>query len=271
MMVGRPTFGVARSGRWSSGRPSRPVLRVQGLTARGAHGLDALHDVSFDVAPGEIAGRGRRLGQRPDRARRGALRACAGRPRDRSSSDDVELAGATPQADDGGAGGTHPGGSARQPGAGPVGGRQPDAGARRRLPVRRPAGPAAHRGARQGPHRAIRHQGAAGGPGRHAVGRQHPEGAAGAGAVARPAGHRRLAADPRPGRRAPPSTCAASCSRAGPPAPPSCSCRRTWTSCWRCPTDSSCSTRAASWAQMSATDADPERLGMLMAGRGLAA
>jgi len=55
MMVGRPTFGVGR-GADRVAPVATPVLRVQGLTASGLHGLDALHGVSFDVAPGEIVG-----------------------------------------------------------------------------------------------------------------------------------------------------------------------------------------------------------------------
>jgi ABC-type uncharacterized transport system ATPase subunit len=54
MMVGRPTFGVARSG--TPDPAAEPVLRVSGLRATGRHGLPALHDVTFEVRRGEILG-----------------------------------------------------------------------------------------------------------------------------------------------------------------------------------------------------------------------
>ncbi len=53
MMVGRPTIGVTRRDKASRGRG---VLRVDGLAAAGAHGLPALRDVSLEVAAGEIVG-----------------------------------------------------------------------------------------------------------------------------------------------------------------------------------------------------------------------
>jgi simple sugar transport system ATP-binding protein len=54
LMVGRPTFGVmAREAVTAAGEPR---LRVSALSAVGAHGLPALHDVSLDVHPGEILG-----------------------------------------------------------------------------------------------------------------------------------------------------------------------------------------------------------------------
>jgi simple sugar transport system ATP-binding protein len=54
MMVGRPTFGVERQDTlWSGGEP---LLRVEGLSAAGRHGLPALRDVSFEVGRGEILG-----------------------------------------------------------------------------------------------------------------------------------------------------------------------------------------------------------------------
>ncbi len=54
MMVGRPTFGVARQEPlWHDG-PAR--LQVRGISARGNHGLGALHDVTLEVHAGEIVG-----------------------------------------------------------------------------------------------------------------------------------------------------------------------------------------------------------------------
>ena len=54
MMVGRPTFGVERpAGRATE--PAEPLLRVRGLSATG-HGAAALKDVSLDVRGGEILG-----------------------------------------------------------------------------------------------------------------------------------------------------------------------------------------------------------------------
>jgi simple sugar transport system ATP-binding protein len=55
MMVGRPTFGVARAPADLPGRGQR-VLNVAGLSARGHHGLAALRDISLAVAAGEILG-----------------------------------------------------------------------------------------------------------------------------------------------------------------------------------------------------------------------
>jgi general nucleoside transport system ATP-binding protein len=54
MMVGRPSFGVARSG----GVPSSgaPVLSVRGLSAAGTSGLPAVSEVSLEVGGGEILG-----------------------------------------------------------------------------------------------------------------------------------------------------------------------------------------------------------------------
>jgi simple sugar transport system ATP-binding protein len=54
MMVGRPVFGVERpAGVESAARP--PALRVRDLRVAGA-GVDAIATVSFDVDPGEILG-----------------------------------------------------------------------------------------------------------------------------------------------------------------------------------------------------------------------
>ncbi|MFZ5855006.1 MAG: ABC transporter ATP-binding protein [Chloroflexota bacterium] len=54
MMVGRPTFGVARSG--TPDPAAEPVLRVSGLRATGRHGLPALRDITFEIRRGEILG-----------------------------------------------------------------------------------------------------------------------------------------------------------------------------------------------------------------------
>ncbi|MDP8905711.1 MAG: ATP-binding cassette domain-containing protein, partial [Chloroflexota bacterium] len=53
MMVGRPTFGVAAE---HAARVGAPVLRVVDLTALGRHGLPALREVNFEVRAGEILG-----------------------------------------------------------------------------------------------------------------------------------------------------------------------------------------------------------------------
>jgi ABC-type uncharacterized transport system ATPase subunit len=54
MMVGRPTFGVERQEPLWHDDQAR--LQVRGLSARGNHGLAALHEVDFDVHAGEILG-----------------------------------------------------------------------------------------------------------------------------------------------------------------------------------------------------------------------
>jgi simple sugar transport system ATP-binding protein len=54
MMVGRPVFGVERADS-DAGTERRPALRVRDLRAAG-HGVDALAGVSFEIAPGEILG-----------------------------------------------------------------------------------------------------------------------------------------------------------------------------------------------------------------------
>ena len=53
MMVGRPTVGVERP---EAGRAGEPVLSVRGLSATGRQGLPALRDVSFELRRGEILG-----------------------------------------------------------------------------------------------------------------------------------------------------------------------------------------------------------------------
>jgi general nucleoside transport system ATP-binding protein len=54
MMVGRPMTGVQRSGSIAVD-VDRPLLRVRDLRVEGS-GVDALRTVSFDIAPGEILG-----------------------------------------------------------------------------------------------------------------------------------------------------------------------------------------------------------------------
>jgi ABC-type uncharacterized transport system ATPase subunit len=54
MMVGRPTLGVGLQE--SMAFTGQPRLRVEGLSVSGAHGLPALHDVSLEVHAGEILG-----------------------------------------------------------------------------------------------------------------------------------------------------------------------------------------------------------------------
>ena len=55
MMVGRPTFGVERPAEGAA--PSgAPILRISDLDANGAHGLPALSEVTLAVAGGEILG-----------------------------------------------------------------------------------------------------------------------------------------------------------------------------------------------------------------------
>ncbi len=54
MMVGRPTFGVERQEPlWHDGEAR---LQVRSVSARGAHGLAALHDIDLEVHAGEIVG-----------------------------------------------------------------------------------------------------------------------------------------------------------------------------------------------------------------------
>ena len=96
MMVGRPTFGVGR-GTLDLWPAEPPRLRVRGLSARGAHGLEALRDVTFEVAPGEILGVAGVSGN--GQTELGEVLAGMRRPLSGSVLvDGVELAGATPQA-----------------------------------------------------------------------------------------------------------------------------------------------------------------------------
>ena len=55
MMVGRPSFGVERPAD-ASRAGEEPILRITDLHASGTQGLPALTDVSLDVAAGEIVG-----------------------------------------------------------------------------------------------------------------------------------------------------------------------------------------------------------------------
>jgi simple sugar transport system ATP-binding protein len=54
MMVGRPTFGVRRQEAPARGGAAR--LQLRGVSAHGAHGLRALHEIDLDVHAGEILG-----------------------------------------------------------------------------------------------------------------------------------------------------------------------------------------------------------------------
>ncbi len=53
LMVGRPTFGVTRSGGQGEGKP---VLSIRGVSVGRADGVPALRDVSLEVRAGEIVG-----------------------------------------------------------------------------------------------------------------------------------------------------------------------------------------------------------------------
>lgn len=55
MMVGRPTFGVRRTDAVRTS-PAPPVLEVEGLSVRGNNGLMALRDVRLTITPGEVLG-----------------------------------------------------------------------------------------------------------------------------------------------------------------------------------------------------------------------
>ncbi len=55
MMVGRPSFGVAR-GDAVAETAGEPVLRIHGLQASGTQGLPALNNLTLDVRGGEIVG-----------------------------------------------------------------------------------------------------------------------------------------------------------------------------------------------------------------------
>ncbi len=55
MMVGRPLTGITRPDP-AEGSTGQPVLRVSAVSANGPHGLPALRDISFAIAAGEILG-----------------------------------------------------------------------------------------------------------------------------------------------------------------------------------------------------------------------
>jgi general nucleoside transport system ATP-binding protein len=55
MMVGRPTFGVERPAEGAAPYGA-PILRISDLSANGAHGLPALSEVTLAVGGGEILG-----------------------------------------------------------------------------------------------------------------------------------------------------------------------------------------------------------------------
>ena len=69
LMVGRSVqLRVSKE----AARPGEVVLDVQDLNVHGERGEHSVRGVSFEVRAGEILGRGRRAGERPDRAVRGA-------------------------------------------------------------------------------------------------------------------------------------------------------------------------------------------------------
>ena len=96
MMVGRPLVGLSRPP--SVATPDAPpILRVEGLSAAGAHGLPALRDVTLGVRGGEIVGIVGVSGNgQTERAEvlAGRRRPTAGRV----LVNDVDLAGASPSA-----------------------------------------------------------------------------------------------------------------------------------------------------------------------------
>ena len=147
MMVGRPTFGVARSrSRPATGRPHRrPACRGPvRLGATRAGRRCATSACAVAAGRDRWAWPGYRATAR--RSWRGAVRACA-RPTAGSVFVDGRATSRVPRRREMMAARRrpHPGGSSRQPRAGPVGGRQPGARAPRRLPRRGAPGRAAHR------------------------------------------------------------------------------------------------------------------------------
>jgi simple sugar transport system ATP-binding protein len=95
MMVGRPTVALGAMGREEASQ-GRPALAVTGLSARGPHGLPALHDVSLQVAEGEIVGVAGVSGN----GQTELVEVLSGMRRPTAGSvrvSDAELAGATPR------------------------------------------------------------------------------------------------------------------------------------------------------------------------------
>ena len=97
MMVGRSTFGVQRpvdAATVSAG--AEPILRIRGLVVPGPQGLSALSDLDLEIAPGEIVGVAGVSGN----GQTELVEALSGmrRPaRGSVSVDGAELAGADPQ------------------------------------------------------------------------------------------------------------------------------------------------------------------------------
>ena len=138
MMVGRATFGVARAGTRTV-RADPPVLRIEGLSAIGRHGLPALRDIDLAVRPGEIVGVAGVSGNGQTElveVLSGMRAADHGVGRGRRRAGGRRRSGG----DDGGGYRAHPRGPAREPRARHVGGAQPRARAPRRLRARRPPG-----------------------------------------------------------------------------------------------------------------------------------
>jgi simple sugar transport system ATP-binding protein len=95
LMVGRATFGVERSAvATPAGGPPRLVVR--GLHVRGLHGLEVVRELDLEIAPGEIVGVAGVSGN----GQTELCEALAGMRQPTSGSirvDGVELAGATPR------------------------------------------------------------------------------------------------------------------------------------------------------------------------------
>ncbi len=232
MMVGRPTFGVARRGDGDAAR-------------RASHGCGCAACARRGRTRSRCA-----AGRQPRRSRRGrswawpASRAtarrscarcspgCAARPPGRSWSTTSSWPARHPQRGHGGTRRAHPRGPPREPGAGPVRGRQPGAGARRRLPASAAGSTSGASSSTPGrsssatPSRHVQRTGSA--PCRAATSRRCSwHGCCRATRGSSSCRSRRAA-----WTSVPPSTSAPSCSRVGRRAPRSCSCRRTSTSCW---------------------------------------
>ncbi|MGH2380163.1 MAG: ABC transporter ATP-binding protein [Candidatus Limnocylindria bacterium] len=94
MMVGRPTFGVERPAD-AAQRPAEPILRIRDLDVTGPHGQSAVSSVTLDVRSGEIVGVAGVSGN----GQTEMVEALSGMRQPAGGSvrvDDVELAGATP-------------------------------------------------------------------------------------------------------------------------------------------------------------------------------